>query len=310
MKNIANRFRIPTLLGLTVIIEGIVSGILLNLKEQTFISKASPDLVPTNITLSNLSDTSVTISWQTLVAATSFVRFGQTNPNEQTGLDDRDSKNPQPHWLHYVTLKNLSPKTTYQYKIISSKVSSETLTFTTGAPLSSQTGFQPIIGSVLDNNTPLDGALVYLSIADATTQAALTKNSGNFLIPISQIRKSDLSDIYPLTEETVAKLTILSEKGQATALFKLKNLKSGLPPLSLGENLDLTNPIENINYDLNGDGKINSADMAMILQNFGPKPKNEQSSAAYQKADLNKDGVVDQKDIDLMLERIKKTGNH
>ncbi len=310
MKNITNRFRIPTLLGLAVIIVGIVTGVLLNLKQQTFISKAAPDLIPQNIILSNLTDTSVTISWQTPSQATSFIRFGQADFSEQTALDDRDSKSPQLHWVHYVTLENLLPKTTYQYKIISGKISSETLTFTTSTPLSSQTGFQPVIGSVLDNNAPLDDALVYLSIADATTQSALTKNSGNFLIPISQIRKSDLSDVYPLTEETVAKLTILSEKGQATVLLKLKNLTSELPPIILGENLDLTNPVDNTNYDLNGDGKINSTDMAIILQNFGTKPKNEQSSTIFKKADLNKDGAVDQKDVDLMLEKIKKTGNN
>ncbi len=310
MKDFANRFRIPTLLGLTVIVIGIAAGILLNLKEQTFISQASPDLIPQNITVSNLSDTSATISWQTSAEATSFIRFGQTSPNEQTSLDDRDNKNPQPHLIHYVTLKNLSPKTTYQYKIISSKTSSDTLNFTTATPLSSQTGFQPIIGSVLNENIPLNDTLVYLSIADAATLSALTKNSGNFLIPISQIRKSDLSDIYPLSEDTVAKLTIFSEKGQSSALFKLKSIKTGLPPIAIGENLDLTNPVDNINYDLNKDGKINSADMAIILQNFGPKPKNQQSAASYKKADLNNDGVVDQKDIDLMLEGIKKSGNH
>ncbi len=308
MKNLFSRFRIPTLLGLTVIALGIAAGILLSLKQQTFISQASPDLLPQNITVSNVSDTTATISWQTSSPSTSFIRFGQNSLDEQTVLDDRDQKNPKAHLMHFVSLKNLSPKTIYEYRVVSN-TSSDTRNFTTATPISSQTGFQPIIGSVVSNNLPLNDALVYLSIADAATQAALTKNSGNFLIPISQIRKKDLSGIYPLTPDTVAKLVILSDKGTSSVLFKLSSLKQGLPSVTLGENLDLTNPVDNIDYDLNKDGKINSADMAVILENFGPQPKNPQNIASYKKADLNGDGAVNQKDIDLMLDAIKKSGN-
>lgn len=303
MKNFLNRFRMPTLFGLGVIIIGIVSGVLLTLKEQVFISKASPDLTPQNITLSNITDDSVTLSWQTSTPTASFISLGQGNPDEQTVLDDRDSSKPSPHAMHYVTIKNLLPKTAYQYKITSGKIQSEIFKFTTAAPISSQTGFQPIIGSILDNNTPVDGAIVYLSIADAATLSALTKTEGNFLIPISQIRKADLSDTFGLTDETIAKLTIISAKGGATLLFKLGDAKSSLPPVSLGADLDLTLPSENLKkYDLNGDGVVNTSDYSIILRNFSKFPSDK-------KFDLNGDGVVDQKDADLMLEQIKKSGN-
>ncbi|TSC87556.1 MAG: Uncharacterized protein G01um10147_534 [Microgenomates group bacterium Gr01-1014_7] len=300
MKNFINKFKIPTLLGLGIIIIGIGAGVFLTLKEQSFISKASPDSTPQNITLSNISDDSINISWQTSAPTVSFISFGQSNPDEQTILDERDTGSPKPHTMHYVTIKNLLPKTTYQYKIITSKISTETLKFTTAAPLFAQTGFQPIIGSVLDNNTPVDEAIVYLSIADATTESALAKNSGNFLIPISQLRKADLSDSFPLTDAAIAKLTIISGKGQASALFKLEDAKEGLPPISLGADLDLTTSnYDTSKYDLNGDGKINAADNAIILQNFGPNLKDK-------RADLNKDGVVDQEDLDLMAKQINQ----
>lgn len=298
MTDFFNKFKIPTLLGLTIIIAGIISGVILNLRAQIFISSASPDVSAQNITLSNISDTEATISWQTSAPAPSFITFGKMGPDETTILDDRDTKTPIFHSVHYVTIKNLLPKTTYQYKIISGKISSEADKFTTAAPQSLQTGFRPIIGSVLDGDKPLDEGIAYLSIADATTQSAQVKSSGNFLIPISQIRKADLSDSFPLTEDTVAKLTIVSPKSQAIAIFKLKDAASGLPPIHLGENLDLTN-VNPPSYDLNEDGKINSADNAIILDNLGKNPKNK-------KADLNGDGVVDQKDLDLMAKKINQ----
>lgn len=309
MKNPFNEFRIPTILGLSIIIAAVAAGIIFNLRQQTLISQASPAVTAQNVTVSNVSDTSVAISWQTASPVASFIRFGQYNPDEQTVLDDRDGKNLHSYWTHYFTLKNLSPDAVYQYRIISGQVASGIFKFTTAAPLPSQTGLAPVIGSVLSKNTPLKDAIVYLSIADAATQSALTKTEGNFLIPISQIRKADLSDLFPLTDDSVAKLTILSQQGKAFVLFKLKGLKLGLPPITLGENLDLTSSNDNIDYDLNGDGKINSADVSIILQNFGSAPRSQQSAVIFKKADLNNDGVVDQKDLDLMLDRIKKTGN-
>lgn len=302
-----NRFKMPTILGLGIIIFGIVAGVILTLREQNFISEAYPSVRAQNITLANIADDSVTISWQTSTPAISFISFGLKNPNETTILDHRDNKTPQAHLLHYVTIKNLLPETTYQYKIISGKISSDISQFKTATPLSTQTGMSPIIGSVLDGDQPLAEGVAYLSITDATTQSSLIKTDGNFLIPISQIRNSNLSGSLLLSEDTVAKLTILSAKGEASALFKLGSFSKGLPPISLGENLDLTeisdplpSPSQNLEtYDLNGDGKINAADNAIILQNFGPNPKDKQ-------ADLNGDSIIDQKDLDLMSEQINQ----
>lgn len=313
MRDFLSKFKIPTLLGLAIIIAGIIVGVFLVLREQVFTSRASPDVTPQNITLSNLTDTEATISYETSAPVFSFITFGQTNPDEQTVLDTRDS-NPKGggsklHSIHYFTLKNLLPKTLYQYKIITGKKSSDILKFTTATPLSQQLGFKPIIGSVLDKDVPLSEGVVYLSIADATIQSALINTSGNFLIPLSQIRKADFSDNFSLSDETIAKLTVVSNNGQANVLFRLTAFDKGLPPIKLGSDLDLTNTIPspqpspvtgdlNI-YDLNNDGKINSADNAILLQNFGKNPQNK-------KADINKDGIVDKKDSDLLAKQINQ----
>lgn len=309
MRNFLSKFKIPTILGLALILAGIITGVFLTLRQQIFTSQASADITPQDITLSNISDSEVSISWQTSQPVNSFITFGQTNPNEQTTLDDKDTKLPNFYSIHYVTLKNLLPKTIYQYKIISGKSATEVSKFETATPISSQTSLRPIIGSVLDGDQPLSEGLVYLSIASAITQSSVVKISGNFLIPLSQVRKTDLSGIFPLAEDTLAKLTIISPKGQASALFKLSNLDNNLPPIKLGENLDLTTNIaspspspsnEEIDiYDLNSDGKINAADNAIILQNFGKNFKNK-------KADLNGDNLVNQKDLDLMAKQINQ----
>jgi len=270
------------------------------LHEQTFLSQAVPNLTPQDITFTNITEDSVVVSWQTQTPAVSFISFGQENSEEQTNLDDRDTNTPKPHLTHYTTLKNLLPQTNYQFKITSGKKLTDILKFKTAQPPASQTGFTPVIGSVLDGDTTLSDGIAYLSISGANTQSSLIKLKGNFLIPISQIRKEDLSDIFPLTEDMIAKLTIISDKGRATALFKLRPSSKPLPPLILGQDVDFTPSAEELSsYDLNSDGKINAADNAIVLQNFGKNPKNP-------RADLNKDGKVDQKDLSLMAKQINK----
>lgn len=318
-----NKFKIPTLLGLAVILLGLLSGLYLILREQIYISQATPNLTPKNITVTNITEDSAVISWQTNSLVTSVVSFGQNAPDEHTALDDRDSHTAESatksYLSHYVTLKNLLPKTTYQFKIISGKITSNTEKFQTAVPLTRQTDFSPIIGSVLDGENPLQEGVVYLILPEAITQSFLIKSGGNFLIPLSQIRKIDLSDTYQPTAGSIGKLTIRSSKGDTNVSFKLSARSIPLPPINLGPDVDLTTfeaspeaspTVKDLDkYDLNTDGKINSADNAIILQNFGKKPKNKQSEEDFKKADLNKDGVVDQKDLDLMAKKLQDLGS-
>ncbi len=301
------KFKIPTILGLGVIFIGIVVGVFLVLKDQTLISQASPSIKPKNITFTNIEDSTIVVSWQSDNPTIAFITFGQNSPSEKTAKDDQDLQAPNPHNIHYVTLKNLLPKTEYQFKIITGKISSDIFKFQTASPVSTQNNFGPIIGSVLDKEKVLDEGVAYLSISNAVIQSSLVKNLGNFLIPLTKVRKFDLSDIFPLNEDTVVKLTIVAKTGQSSVLFKLKQDGLSLPILRIGENLDLTNQQftpqiaspsadELKTFDLNSDGQINAADNAIILRNFGKNPKEK-------KADLNSDGVVDGKDLDLMSKK-------
>ena len=303
-----SKFKIPTILGLGLIIAGIGSGVFLVVRNQAFLTKASPDLIPQSITISNIQDSEVTISWQTSGATSSFVTYGVQNPQEQTTLDERDANTPMPHSLHYVTIKNLQPDTNYLFKITSGRLISEIKNFKTAKSASFQNGFGPIIGTVFDGENPLEEGVVYLSISDATIQSARVKNLGNFLIPISLMRTSDLSDTFRPKEQDIAKLTIIAGSDQSNILFKINSKGTQLPPLKLGQNIDLTtSEVINVSapsvseldkFDLNGDKYINAIDYSEVLQNFGKNPSNR-------KTDFNGDGIVDEEDLALISKKIE-----
>lgn len=308
-----NRFKIPTLLGLGIILLGIVVGVFLVLREQTFFSRASLDMTPKNVIISNITDDSVVISWQTDAAVASFITYGQNSPSEQTILDDRDTTLAKSYTSHFITIKKLLPQTTYHYKITSGKMTSNVADFKTALPATSQTGFTPVVGTVINGKDFLNEGIVYLSIAGAVTQSSLIKNSGNFLIPLSYVRKEDLSGTYPLTPDTIAKLTVVSYGVQTSALFKIQTASLPLPPIKVGENVDLStspnnNPVSTSSakpvaqgnkFDLNKDGKVNNLDYAIVLDNFGKKGTNL-------KGDFDGNGIVDQKDLNLMVGEIKR----
>lgn len=301
-----NKFKIPTILGLGIILLGLGSGLYLVLKEQVFLSRAAPDLTPQNITVTNITEDTAVISWQTNSQTASFIIFGQKGSGEQTVLDDRDKDRPTPRFVHYVTLKNLLPQTHYQFKIVSGKLTSPATSFDTAKPISSQTGFGPVIGSVSDDGKPVNEGIAYLSLDTAVIQSAEVKAGGNFLIPLSSIRKADLSDILALADAMPAKITIISNKGSATINFFL-TASSVLPLVSLGQNVDLTVKENRADkYDLNGDGKINSADYTVISSCFGKKPEVMVSNMSCAKADLNSDSKIDQKDLNLMSQKLKE----
>ncbi len=276
MKNLLEKFKIPTLLGLGIILVGIGVGVFLVLREQIYLSNAAPSQTPQNIKVSNIDDSQVSISWQTSSPSLGFVTFGQSSPGEETTLDGRDNKLPQSHLVHFVTLKNLLPKTTYQYRIVSGKITTEVFKFTTAPQGTTQSNLRPVIGTVLDGENPLDEGIAFVALSGASLQSSLVKSLGNFLIPLSSLRTADLSDLYSLSEEAQAKITIVSAKGEASAVFNLKPDGINLPPLKIGQGLDLTLsqptpspvPTQDLKiYDLNNDGKINSNDYSLALKN-------------------------------------------
>lgn len=308
MTDFFNKLKIPTIFGLSIIVIGIAVGVFLTLREQIFISQATPNATAENITISNISDNEAVVSWQTAIPTLSFLTYGTKNPTEITQLNDSDVmlEKPTPRLFHYVTIKNLLPSTIYQFKVISGQSASKTQEFKTATPVDSRSNSKPVIGTLSGKGTPATEGIIYLSIADAIIQSTVIKQSGNFLIPTSNIKSADLTSNIEISESTIGKLSIISSGKQTNVVFKFKNTDQPLPPIRIGEDLDLTDKtslnsknsvIDLDKYDLNNDGIINSADNSIILQNQGKNPK-------YKAADINMDGIVDKKDSDLMSQKI------
>lgn len=78
--------------------------------------------VPQLVTVSNLTDTTATISWTTSSSATiTNLQWGESTllGSIETDLRDKRDKTTKPRTTHYVQLTGLQPGTTYYYRIVS-----------------------------------------------------------------------------------------------------------------------------------------------------------------------------------------------
>lgn len=287
-----NKFRIPTLLGLFIIVTGLASGVYLVLQNQTLQTKAGADVTAKNITVTNISDSGFAVSWQTDGKSSGFL-YLEGGGKSETFLDDQDLSTPEPRLLHHVSVSSLAPQTTYFYTIHSSKLKMPPSQVTTGA-LDLPNSYQPIIGQVLSDSAFLSSGLVFLEIPGVITQSTTIKDYGNFILPVSSMQKADLSGVFIPDNQTVGKITIMDKSSSQTVVTFY--LPDRLPPIQMGTNLNLAQKVATSSanlsrFDLNGDGRVNSSDYAMVLKN---------------QVDLNEDGVVNQKDLKLMQEQINQ----
>lgn len=304
-----NQIRIPTLLGLGIILTGLTIGVLLVVHQQSIQTKASGANTPQNIQVGNSEANSVTVSWQTDSPVTGFVQAGPQPALGLTFKDDRDGQDLDTHYIHIVTMKNLQPQTMYYFKIVSGGVTfpeTQPMTLSTAATLPPQP-MAPLIGSVLDvTGKPVTEALLTLEADGAQKLITYTKTAASFIIPLATLKTPDLTTPILITDSTPKNaLLTISSPGQSSKIkITLPYHDATLPPITIGKDLDLTTPppasgpAQTTNkFDLNGDGILNSADRAIILSNAGKKNFDK-------KADLNNDGVVDQKDLDLFNQEL------
>lgn len=310
-ESIFTKLRIPTLLGLAIIILGTAAGVYGVLRQETTNSNVYAQEIPQNIVITNVTQESVTVSWQTPVPTLGYITFGKNSTNEQTALDERDKESTKQHKLHYVNLQGLDPEATYQFKIVSGRfVSQESLRLTTAATDVSQNGFKPVIGNVVLEDEPLLEGIIYLSVDDMNDQSALLGSFGSFIIPISLAQKVDLSGIFQPNSGTSGKLKVISEDGGiASATFNFAKDSEPLGTLKIGTNINFTAAQEpspspkpagspRVRFDLNEDGILNASDYSIMLSNLGRNPKDKRT-------DLNSDEVVDQKDLKIMRDAIE-----
>jgi len=234
--------KIPTIIGIFILLSGIVTGVLLVNSKQIFQLNASNEETPQNVRVSNVTDTSLTITWTTAKESLGIVKWGKGGTFNFSESDSLGSKN----YLHSVTLRELEPGTTYFFKINSGGNDYDNA----GSPWEATTGItlEPS-ATILASGQILTGtgqaaknALVFLTVGGGSLLSTTTSANGNWVATLSLARNKDLESLV-----TIDKMTTLVEisvnagpNGIASAQI-YPQAANPTPTMVLGESYDFKN---------------------------------------------------------------------
>jgi hypothetical protein len=251
--------KIPTILGIIILLVGVFAGVALLSMNQVFKIGASASAAPKDVRISNLTDTSATISWITEGKTVDFVTWGENQ--ETVNKIEKESETDQKFATHSINLTNLKANTSYFYKINSDGSNFDNngipWQFTTGSQLPLNQNSIPISGSVINaTGQPSVRALVYVTV-NGYLMSTLTSDSGSFVLQLGNTRSSDLTS-YTQTDpaKTLLSVSVQAEGGEVASAQIFPQSANPIPPLILGQtqdyrNLQPTQGGQNPNVNLN-----------------------------------------------------------
>lgn len=228
-KNILQK-RIPTLLGIAVLVVGLIAGTLLfSQGTGVFAPRATPQTTPKNIRVTNVTDSTFTISFLTDAATKGFVKYGETAGElSRESADDRvqlSANSDLSFTLHHITVRGLQAERTYHYVLGSGGALFDQegvpFTVTTAKAGGTPSAAKTINGVVLnENGSPAVNSVVYVTLPGAGEMSALIRNqSGNWAVPLSDARKTDGSEFATIAETDSLSLFIQGPLSSQTTQF-------------------------------------------------------------------------------------------
>ena len=234
--------RIPTLLGLFILMGGLIAGIVLVNMRQGFGIKAGPTESPKNVKISNLSSSTFSVSWTTDTPLTGYIKYSDnlSQINLPAGdVRDQISGTSQSYTNHLVNIVGLTPKTYYFL------IGSGSQTYDDGGkPFQVRTTSQVvsppediIFGKVVAVNTnPVNGAIVNVEAEGGETLSAMTKSDGTWRLNLANSRDKEGKVLTYDSQKGLLSIFIQAgTAGTATALTDTGHAKP-VPDIILGQN--------------------------------------------------------------------------
>jgi hypothetical protein len=276
------KVRIPTILGILVLVIGVIVGVFLVQSRQIFRLRASPEITPRNIQKTNISDTTFTISWVTDKSTEGFIRWG----NSPSNLDKTATSSPaNASSTHSITVYGLSASTSYYFRINSDGTNFDNdgipWEVKTGTRLDSPPSAVVISGTILtQTDSPAQNVLVYAKIGGGSMLSTVTSENGTWAIPVSSARNQSLDSNISIDEaSTLVEISVQAgSSGVASAQIYPQSAKPA-PDITIGEVYDFTNLPPSESLDL----PESSIDM----------PESATKSSGFQLSeDINKESVT------------------
>jgi hypothetical protein len=231
MENIYN-IKIPTFFGVTMLSVIIASCFMIfgGVKLQNSNRLLYP---PKDLRVSNITDSSFTVSWTTDLQTASNLHWGQKSPNRIIEVSSEKK------FTHWITVDSLSPNTEYIFLIENGNETHDNggvaWRVATANKLDKRT-VNIIFGKVTTaNKLLLKDALVYLTVSGSNLLSTVTDASGNFNIDIAGARSNNLLGWHTIDENSTLEIHVNSGPFGVASLIASPLTAKPLPLIILGE---------------------------------------------------------------------------
>jgi hypothetical protein len=270
--------KIPTLLALFILffVIGVIS--LVVQKATSVQTNASPSEEPKNLMITNISDTSCKVIWQTATPTTGLVTLTSKTQAPITANDERDLTGKlNAYATHSILVKNLQPNTTYEITVLSNRKryppKDKPITLQTGSTITDTTasGFEPSYGMVKTyDGKPASGGLVVITIEDSQPLSTLITQSGSWIIPLNVIRIKDLSRYVPARDTMTETITVYYDTEKTESLTDTEN-DAPVPDMTIGGSYDFRNQ-QTKRKTINSLADTTTNNRGAVLGNSAPTP--------------------------------------
>jgi len=237
---------IPSWLAYTfILIMTAIISLALKGNSTKIISRADKNLMPNQIAVSNLTNTTATIHFITKNRVKTYLNLIDPSGNKLIKFDFRDQNQQTARQLHYFQLNQLKPNLKYRVEIYVEKqkyyreIEFKTLNFS--YPSINNT---PIFGKVLNSDlTPSENTLVKVKISSDNpyTYSTLTKATGEWIITLPFAIDKNRQEIV-LKPEQVLTLNFLDQNLKHSSVKVIYKEAKPLRSIILGQNYDFTKP--------------------------------------------------------------------
>ncbi len=238
--------KMPTFVGIFILIAGLVVLSTLVKTGTVFTSRASQDDSPKDVQISNISDTSFTVSYVTTTSVPGEVSMTKDNGTQTLILDDRDKQieKSNPYKAHFITMQNLQPATPYSFSILSNQQiftnDGKSFTVTTASAIQSVSSEEKVIKGSVIFPTDVSEGIVYLKKNTSQTLSALLKTDGTYSIDLQHLRTNDLSSSISIFPSDMLTLQI-DGPNSTSRVSIIESQANPVPAVILSKDYDFTN---------------------------------------------------------------------
>ena len=239
-----NQRKVPTIIGILVLIIGLAVGVYLLQTRNIFKLGAKGETLPKDVRITNITDSSFSVSWTTDKETGGFISWGESEGKIDNVEEDELEGNG---FTHFVTIRGLNPTTVYFFKINSGSIfydnNGVSWQVTTGPVLTSITKSNTISGIILTaTGEPATNALIYVSVGGTSPLSTTASKDGSWVVMISSLRTNELNSFFAInkTKDVIEIAANLGPKGTSSAQIYLASAKPA-PPMILGQTHNFKN---------------------------------------------------------------------